>query len=651
MFDTKIPAKTTDALYFAEKTMKLGGCADDTVRFLEKTQLLDASLWKRFVNQYRDRIDGENRGWRGEYWGKMMRGACFVYEYSKNPALYEVLKETVLDMMTTADEDGRVSSFTRETEFDAWDLWGRKYVLLGMEYFYDICPEEDLKADIVRFISRAADHILLHIGDGEGQKAITVASRHWRGVNSSSILEPIVWLYRLTGEQRYFDFATYIIGTGGADGVNIFERAYENKLYPYQYGVTKAYETISCFEGLIEYYRITGIEKYLVAAVNFGKAIIDSDITVIGTAGCTHELFDHSKARQTSYYEGIMQETCVTVTWMKYCSQLLRLTGERVFADCIEQSFYNAYLGALNTEQRRCPYADKKFVREGNDLSTLVDIFQPFDSYSPLIPGKRGQKIGGLQYLKDHAFYGCCTCIGAAGVGIFLRTAVMRDRDGIVVNFFENGEATVALRNKSVTIKTETKYPADGAVRLKLFTETPTTFDLKVRIPEWSERTEVVTEAPYTVENGYAVFSGTWVGMTEITFFFDMSIRVTKPISWDTDVIWTKGVSVTPTMYSTAPITVTHKPEEDDYVSLSRGPLVLGADSRTGKSAASAFSFKTVAGEIDYRVTDDKEIAPGSPCLVNLEFESESGETFRLVDYASAGRDWETVIAAWLPTK
>jgi hypothetical protein len=104
-------------------------------------------------------------------------------------------------------------------------------------------------------------------------------------------------------------------------------------------------------------------------------------------------------------------------------------------------------------------------------------------------------------------------------------------------------------------------------------------------------------------------------------------------------------------MYSTAPVTVTHKLEEDDYISLARGPLVLGADSRMGKSAQSAFSFKTAAGEIDYRVTDDKEIVPGSPCLVNLEFESESGETFRLVDYASAGRDWETVIAAWLPTK
>ena len=649
---TKIPAITKDILRFADMKQQYTGCADEASRFLEREQLCDASLWTRFVNQYRDRIDGENRGWRGEYWGKMMRGAVLVYEYTHSDTLYDVLTETVRDMMTTADEDGRVSSFTRETEFDAWDLWSRKYVLLGMEYYYDVCKDEELKAEIVTFLCRAADHILLHIGNGEGQKRITVASRHWRGVNSSSILEPIVWLYRLTGEQRYFDFATYIIEEGGADGINIFELAYENTLYPYQYGVTKAYEMISCFEGLIEYYRLTGIEKYLTAAVNFGKAILASDITVIGTAGCTHELFDHSGARQTAVYEGIMQETCVTVTWMKYCSQLLRLTGERVFADCIEHSFYNAYLGALNIERKECPYIKIKCAKEKiTDPKNLADIFLPFDSYSPLIPGKRGQKVGGLQYMKDNSYYGCCTCIGAAGVGIFLKTAVMRDRDGIVVNFFENGSSTVTIGRKEVSIKIETAYPADSAVRIKLSAERPTSFDLKLRIPAWSKDTEIVTDAPYEIKDGYAVFSGTWVGSTEITLFLDSSIRVTRPISWDTDVIWTAGTKVTPTMYSTAPITVTHQPEDDNYISLARGPLVLGADSRTGKAASSAFSFKTTDGEIDYRITGETEIVPGSPCRLKLEFEGEDGERFRLVDYASAGRDWDTEIAAWLPTE
>jgi hypothetical protein len=34
---------------------------------------------------------------------------------------------------------------------------------------------------------------------------------------------------------------------------------------------------------------------------------------------------------------------------MKLCLQLLRLSGDSVYADCMEQTFYNAYFAAMNT--------------------------------------------------------------------------------------------------------------------------------------------------------------------------------------------------------------------------------------------------------------------------------------------------------------
>ncbi len=632
-----------------DATRSYKGCIADTVSFFEREQLLEASLWKSFVAQYRDQIDGENQGWRGEYWGKTMRGAAMVYEYSQNQEFYRVLTETVEDMLTVAEADGRVSSFSRETEFDAWDLWCRKYVLLGMEYYYDICADENLKERILRFLCGCANYILDHIGNGEGKKSITLATRSWLGINSSSILEPMVRLYRLTGETKYFDFATYIIENGGAEGINIFELAYENKLYPYQYGVSKAYEMISCFEGLIEYYLITGIEKYKTAAVNFGKAIMDSDVTVIGSCGCTHELFDHSKNRQTAYYEGIMQETCVTVTWMKYCARLLQLTGESVFADCMEQSFYNAYLGSLNTEHKDCPYIRKKFV-ERLKVPNLKYTFLPVDSYSPLTPGKRGQKVGGTQLLADGRYYGCCTAIAAAGVGTYLKQATMLSDDGIVVNSFEQGSVSLSYAGEIVTLTTETAYPSDGKVQITLHTDKPISCALKIRVPEWSQNTEIITEKTYVVKDGYAVINGEWSGESKIMLMLDMRIRVTEPIRWDTDVIYTDMSNLKPGSHVASAMTVTHSDKDDQYVSLSRGPLTLAADSRMGKAASSAFSFQKKDGDITCRVCDDREIVDGKNCLVKCEFTSETGEVFHLIDYASAGRDWETEIAAWLPT-
>lgn len=76
------------------------GILDKTIRFVEDFQLLDSDNWARFVNQFKVRTDSENNGWRGEYWGKMMRGAAFTYAYTRDEKLYKALCDTVEDMLT-----------------------------------------------------------------------------------------------------------------------------------------------------------------------------------------------------------------------------------------------------------------------------------------------------------------------------------------------------------------------------------------------------------------------------------------------------------------------------------------------------------------------------------------------------------------------
>jgi hypothetical protein len=65
-----------------------------------------------------------------------------------------------------------------------------------------------------------------------------------------------------------------------------------------------------------------------------------------------------------------------------------------------------------------------------------------------------------------------------------------------------------------------------------------------------------------------------------------------------------------------------------------------------GKAADSVFDFEPV-GEI----CADREIVPEVPCLLKMRFIDKSGDEFYLVDYSSAGKDWETEIAAWLRTE
>ena len=637
--------------YNKKNEFQFQGILDESVKYIEEMQLLRTDLWKRFVQQFREDADYE-AGWRGEYWGKMMRGACFVYAYSQNPQLYEVLTETVLDILTAQEENGRISSYGIHHEFDGWDIWGRKYVLLGMQYFLEICKDEELSEKIVKSMKRQLDYIMTKIGDElEGKLPITKATRHWRGLNSSSLLEPVVRLYNITGEQRYLDFASYIVESGGMDVVNVFDLAYQDELYPYQYPVTKAYEMTSCFEGLLEYYRVTGTPKYKTSIINFANKVLESDLTIIGCCGCTHELFDHSTVRQTNTTNGkTMQETCVTVTLMKFFYQLTLLTGDAKYVDAFEISLYNAYLGSINTEK----VIEPLILEEYPDCNIEA---LPFDSYSPLTAGTRGNGIGGLKVMSDNHYYGCCACIGAAGLGLVPKMALLEAEKGFVMNLFIDGSIkTVTSNGNPLMFRTETNYPVNGTVRITLEMSQNEDFELCIRIPAWSKETKLSVNgnawrnAEHSrkehLEAGYITLNREWQNGDVIELELDMRTEALTPISYGhqvlmNEVIWGANYMI-PTYDKEDPIAKYH-------LALRRGPIILAQENRLGYSVDEPVDIKVEQDGYVLVTTLEKEVAPYEHIL-EVEVPLTDGSKMHVTDYASAGKLWteESKMAAWM---
>lgn len=113
---------------------------------------------------------------------------------------------------------------------------------------------------------------------------------------------------------------------------------------------------MSCFEGLLEYYRATGEKRWLDITNIFVQKVIEREITIIGSGGADRpynlgpgvgEQWNDTAFEQTNPDIELMMETCVTITWMKLCHQLLRLSADSRLADQIEISMYNALFGAL----------------------------------------------------------------------------------------------------------------------------------------------------------------------------------------------------------------------------------------------------------------------------------------------------------------
>ncbi|MBE6702786.1 MAG: hypothetical protein E7585_05185 [Ruminococcaceae bacterium] len=608
------PREKTDRLFlFPAGSFDYRGPLDNAIRFIEDFQLLDHTLWEKFVNVFTElpKPDTANKGWRGEYWGKMMRGGCLTYQYTQNPALYKALSHAVELMLAAPEADGRISAYDRDAEFDGWDIWCRKYVMLGLEYFLEICTDEALSARILPVIIGEADYMLERIG--WDKLDITKTSTHWEGVNSSSVLEPIVRLFNLTGKRKYLDFATYIVERGAAETQNLFEMAYTDEKAPYEWQVIKAYEIMSCFEGLIEYYRVTGIEKWKEAALRFGKKVYEYEVSIIGSCGCWHELFDNAAKRQlTTVYTGIMQETCVTVTWMKFCLQLLCLSGDPHYADEIERSVYNALSGAINF--------DKNTVNNGF----------PFDSYSPLVMGTRGRYVGGRQQLSDGSNYGCCACIGSAGTGLIPLSSMLLREDGVAVNLYIPGvAATHTPDGAALEIAIKTLYPANGAISLTLDTTSEQPFTLALRIPAWSQRTTLALNSQMldVTPGSYAEINRVWKCGDTVELFLDMRTEVLHPDEM--------GLPDANAKY---------------HVALRRGPLILARDARLADDLHKPVS---IAEDSSGYAT---EVLPGTvdfACNYAFQVKQTDGSYLPLIDYASAGRTWDnrSLMSAWMHTK
>jgi len=595
-------AKTDAQIIDVTHGRKFNGIMDMQARFIEENQLFNEDEWFLFIEQFGNSVDDADKGWRGEYLGKMMRGACMTYQYTSNEALYELLYKVAEQMLSRQESSGRFSTYSVECELDGWDMWSRKYVLLGFLHFHEICRDEEMKDRIIVALTRHLDYIIERVGGGE-KRDLSKTSECWGGINSASILEPVMRMYNITGKEMYIEFAQYIIDFLLNSNVNIFALALEDKLMPYQYPVTKAYEMMSCFEGLLEYYRVTGEEKWKDAVIKFVDRVKESDITVIGCAGCEHELFNHSAATQTDTdYTGIMQETCVTVTWMKLCNQLLLLTGDAKYADYIELSLYNALHGAIN---------NKKRSENGGFM---------FDSYSPLTIGKRGRFIGGYKDIAPGKYYGCCAAIGAAGTSLPLLTAFTATQKGVAVNYYEAGRAEI----NGFKFTVETEYPTCGNVKIVIEKANPDANELLIRIPAFSGTNSKIfvnkTEQPIDIcdtESFYVSLCRNWTDGDVIEIEFDMNPRIVRPCG------------------------VEGKEESKNYFAVLYGPLVLARDLQISDAGTKV--------ELSDTLSVSRKISNDFDCLFRADV-TVGDRVMDMVDYGSAGKTWNdsSLTEAWI---
>lgn len=581
-------------------TIKVGGVVGQRLDSSYENRVLAQDV-DRLVNAFRQR--NETSRWQSEFWGKWFTSAVLAYRYNPQPKLKKVLEHAVSGLLSTQSADGYIGNYADSARLRGWDIWGRKYCMLGLLDYYDLTGDKKS----LQAAARVADNLMNELA---ARDRSIVQCGSYRGMAASSVLEPVVLLYTRTRQKKYLDFAEAIVRDWETPaGPQLLSKASVNVAQRFP-GVTakewygprqgqKAYEMMSCYEGLLELYRVTGNEKYKDAVVQTWQNIYDTEINIAGS-GASAEMWFGGKALQAMpvYH---FQETCVTVTWLKLSEQLLRLTGEAKYADAVENSFYNALLGSMSTDGAS------------------------WAKYTPLT----GERLPGSE--QCGMGLNCCEASGPRGlfnVPLFIATGAQQ---GAQVNYFVEGAAAVkSPRGQTVTLAQHTDYPVSGNVQMAISLPRPEDMSIGIRIPSWSKNTvlKVNGEAVSSVQPGaYTQIRRTWKSGDKITLELDMRGRV---------------------------ITMGQTPR---YAAIMRGPVLLARDARL-PGVKTGIIIHPIADKDGY--INLKPVTPAGQTTwmqykasfypeSYMEKASEPVEVY-LCDYASAGNGKEkSFFQSWMP--
>lgn len=418
--------------------------------------------YDHLVAPFRDRNERDGR-WRCEFWGKIVRSAIRSWHAVPDPGLEQLIRKTVHDLCATQTPDGCISSYPAELQTKDWDIWGRKYALLGLcRYYREIERSEEVR----HAVARCLDHLMTQVGP-EAQRIVDCG--HHTGLAASSLLGAVVAAARVTGEKRFLDYAKWIAAQGGSTEGDIFALARRGTA-PAELGNGKAYEMTSCFEGLLELYRETGDPEQLDAVMKYFRAVRDRELFITGAGGLKDmwgEFWYEGRRNQTRSDAGSLGETCVTTTCIRFFGQILRLTGELSAADEMERALYNGILGAM--------VPDGSWWLHANPTPLAGSSFKK----------RAGDQIPG--YGED-----CCVAQGPEALATAACYAVMRTEEGPAVLFYEACEAKIPLADGSEAALSITgNYPDGATAAITVSLSAPRRFRLKLRVPAWSTRTRI----------------------------------------------------------------------------------------------------------------------------------------------------------------
>lgn len=582
------------------------------------------TVYKEAEEAFENQVDDKTAAgiWQGEFWGKWIISAVRASKYLRNETLRDFIKQGAKKMMTYQRQDGYLGTYkdssrvfppTEEEAIAAlgfpalwnWNIWCRKYTFWGMLEAYELLGD----ADMLNCAKGMADHLILEL-DALGVELGDTGT--FNGLASCSIMKPMLILYRITEDEKYLNICKKVADRW--ENPDIMPGLIANSLsgkrirewYPDSQLWAKAYEMMSCFDGLLELYRITGESKYLTATEMFFDMLVKHEKNLLSSVAFNDVFGDGA------YDVNSMTEPCDVIHFMRLAHELFLLTGDARYMDVFEDSAYNALFASAFKDGL---WGARALRTSGRHMVAVVQA----------------------EMTHNH----CCVNNMPRGLLNFAESCVMSDSGTLYVNMYSDFDGRIKVGENTVSVKIEGDYPIEDKVKITI-SGNAEALKVKLRNPVWSDATVIEYDGEkHSAGKGFFDIEVNALPC-EINLHFDTSVKVTHVVSHPElgDIRWKRGRFISKMDESVESNKYLAVNEEefiaDETNIVKKGVILLCKTKLIGNTEEEIFEKCTLSEDFKCVKCERTKSAEGINAQYSLTFSNGKEElAYTVCDYAS----------------
>lgn len=428
---------------------------------------------------------------------KALEGMAYSLINNPDPELEKKADEWIDKFAAAQQPDGYINTFytltgldKRWTNMDKHEMYCAGHMIeAGVAYY-----QATGKRKLLDVCIRMTDHMMSQFGPGK---------RHWVPGHEEIELA-LVKLYQTTQEQKYLDFAYWLLeerghghGTMGDEGK--WNPVYYQDIVPVRQLTDISGHAVRCmylYCGMADVAALKNDTGYIAAMDRLWDDVVHRNMYITGGIGSSRDnegfTEDYDLPKLDAYCE-----TCASVGMVLWNQRMNQLTGDSKYIDVLERSLYNGALAGIS------------------------------------LGGDRFFYVNPLESKGDHhrqEWYGCACCPSQLSrflpsIGNYIYAS---SDDALWVNLYIGNTGQIRIGETDILLTQETDYPWDGSVKLTISTSQPLEKEIRLRIPDWCKTYDLSINGKrinVPKEKGYAVIKD-WKSQDVIALDMDMPVEI-----------------------------------------------------------------------------------------------------------------------------